>query len=42
MKEFARISLSLPHKHIKERLEEALSKEVCIATNIDQNYIVDA
>lgn len=35
LKELARITLTLPHKHIKERLEESLSKEVCIASNID-------
>ena len=44
MKEFARISISLPEncKHIKERLEAALSKEVCIAANISENYVIDA
>ena len=30
MKEFARISMNLPNKEVQQRLEEALSKEVCI------------
>lgn len=37
MKELARISLGLSNKHIQERLEEVLSREIAIAPNLNES-----